>query len=231
MAETVELLRRLPLFARLSETALAVVALRTVQRTLPRDAVLFRRGEPCHGLYVVVAGQVKVYRASPDGTEQVLHVQRAGQPVGEVPLFDGGAYPASAQAAEESRVLFLPRDDFRWLYQHHPEVADAVIVELGRRLRRMIALVEKISLQDVPARVASTLVEHAEAAGGLRDGAEFRLPRTQQELAAELATRRESVARALARLRQDGVIAQQGARIRVLDARALAAAARGRARP
>ena len=215
------LLRNLSIFARVGNEALEAVARRTVVRALPRDRQLFRRGEPCQGLYVVVGGSIRVYRANSDGREQTIHLLGPGQPVAEVPLFDGGPYPASARAATDSRVLFLPLDDFQWLYRHHPEVADSIIRELGRRLRRMVQLVEKISLRDVPSRVAMTLLEYVERFPGDEDGIEFDLPRTQEELATELATTRESVARALASLRRSGVISQKGARIRVLDVRLL----------
>ncbi|HET8656839.1 MAG TPA: Crp/Fnr family transcriptional regulator [Longimicrobiaceae bacterium] len=215
MTSTTQLLKDLPLFARLGEAALAAVAERTVVRSFPENAVLFRRGEPCQGLYVVIEGRIRVYRASRDGREQVLHTQGPGQPLAEVPLFDGGAYPASARAVADSRVLFLPLGEFQWLYRNHPEIADSVIRELGRRLRKMVGLVEKISLKDVAARVAASLLEYAGGAGDLRDGVGFVLPRTQEELAAELATTRESVARALARLRAEGIIEQNGSRVRI----------------
>ena len=221
MSEAADLLRRLPLFAAISESALQSVAERTVPRSVHTGTRLFAEGEACKGLYVVASGRVAVYRASPDGREQVLHVQEAGQPIAEVPLFDGGPYPASARTLEDSRLLFLPRDAFEWLYRNNPEIADAVIRDLGRRLRRMVRLVERISLRDVPARVAATLREYAEAAGALDTGAPFRLPRTQEALAAELATTREGVARALAELRRQGIIEQKGAMVRVLDARRL----------
>ncbi len=207
----------MPLFAHLGDEALAAVADRTVFRNLPSNTLLFRRGQPCQGLYVVERGRVRVYRANRDGREQVLHTQGPGQPLAEVPLFDAGPYPASARALEDSRVLFLPIGEFQLLYRSHPEIADSVIRELGRRLRRAVRLIEKVSLKDVPARVAMTLLEYAESAGALRDGGEFTLPRTQEELAAELATTRESVARALARLRKEETIRQEGARIRIVS--------------
>lgn len=223
--DTVGVLRGLPLFRSLDDAALAAVAARTVTRRVAAGVQLFRGGEPVRGLYVVVSGAVRVYRSSRDGREQTLHVQGPGQPLAEVPLFDGGPYPASAQAAEDAELLFLSRDDFQWLYSHHPAVADAVIRELGRRLRRMVGLVEKISLKDVPARVAVTLLEYAAAAGALADGGRFVLPRTQEELAAELATTRESVARALARLRRDGAVRQSGAQVEIASLARLEAAA------
>ncbi|MEX0912254.1 MAG: Crp/Fnr family transcriptional regulator [Gemmatimonadota bacterium] len=216
-SEAVETLKKLPLFARLSDEGIGAVAQRAVFRQVTKDTILFRRGEPCQGLYIVVAGTVRVYRANLEGREQVLHTQGPGQALAEVPLFDGGPYPASARVIEAGRVLFLPADAFQWLYQNHPEIADATIRELGRRLRRMVKLVEKISLRDVPARVAMTLLEFAEQQAEVRAGAVFHLPRTQEQLAAELATTRESVSRALRELREEGVITQRGQRIELLD--------------
>lgn len=225
-ASCIEILRGLSLFRGVGEDRLEAVASRTVSRSLPRGTLVFRKGEPCHGLYVVVEGSVRVYRANRDGREQVLHVQGPGQPLAEVPLFDAGPYPASARAEADSRVLFLPIDAFQHLYRTHPEISDAIIRELGRRLRRAVRLVEKISLKDVPARVAMTLLEYGERAGAPGDGAEFDLPRTQEDLAAELATTRESIARALARLRREGLIAQRGPRVRILSVAGLEAMSR-----
>ncbi len=213
--ESVALLTRLSIFANASQPAIHAAAGRSVFRNYPRDAVLFRAGEPCTGLHVVAAGRVRVYRANAHGREQVLHAQGPGQALAEVPLFDAGPYPASARAVEPSRVLFLPIDQFQYLYRTYPEIADSIIHELGRRLRRAVRLIEKISLKDVAARVALTLLDYAEAAGARSDGGEFELPRTQEELAAELATTRESVARALSRLRAEGIISQSGSRIAI----------------
>lgn len=224
---TLELLHRLPLFAQLGPQALQAVAARTVTRRVARNEILFRRGEACRGLYVIVSGTVQVYRATADGREQVLHTEGEGHSLAEVPLFDGGPYPATARALEPGEVLFLERDAFEWLYLHHPEIARAIIRDLGRRLRRLISLLEKVSLQSVPARVAATVLERAETAGVLMDGGVFTMGATQEKVARTLATTREGVSRALAELRRQKIIDQAGARLRVLDARRLAARARG----
>jgi CRP/FNR family transcriptional regulator len=227
VTKKIELLQSLPLFAGLSDASLAAVVDRTFERTYPRGAMVFRKDEICHGLYVVLVGQVKIYRSSPDGREQVLHIEGPGQPLAELPLFDGGPYPASARTLAESRLLFLPLDAFQALYRQNPEIADVVIHDLGRRLRRLVALVHRVSLKDVGARVATALIDYAEGASSFRDGAVFLLPRTQEELAAELATTRESVARGLARLRRARIIEQDGPHIRILTADRLAAVANG----
>lgn len=213
------------MFKELSEESLRVVADQTLHREIPENGILFREGQPCRGLYIILDGSIKVYRATSDGREQVLHVEGPKHTLAELPLFDGAPYPASARAAEDSLVLFLPRDAFQRLYRTNPEIADSVIHDLGRRLRLLVRLVDKVTLKDVPARVAATLIEEAMAAGAAEDGGEFEVPTTQEEMANALATTRESVARALSRFRSDGVIEQDGARIRIVDLGALQAAA------
>ena len=215
-SEAKEILRKISLFESLGDQALDAVAQRTVIKNHPKNATLFREGMAARGLYIVVEGGVTVYRAGADGREQVLLVEQPGHSVAELPLLDGAPYPASARTSEPSRILFLPRDSFQWLYQHNPEIADATIRELARRLRKVVHLVDKLSLKDVPARVATKLLEVATAVDALHEGGEFALDATQEELAGELGTTRESVSRALSALRKNGIIALEGSRVRIL---------------
>src|SRR5690348_12621860 len=140
-----DLLGQLPLFAGFGHDALARLAARCVARTFPAGHVLFTTGEPCRGLYIVETGRVRIYRTSPSGREQVLHVEGAGRPVAELPLFDGGDYPASAITEVESRLVFLPRAEFEALYRENPDVAQAVIRTLGKRLRHLVHLSETLA--------------------------------------------------------------------------------------
>jgi len=192
-----------------------------VRRSEPAGRILFRKGDPAKGLYILTRGRVDIYRSTADGREHLIHSETPVQSVAELPVFDGGEYPASARVAEDSELHFLSLDDFQRLYRQHPEISDAVIHNLGLRLRKLVSLLDKVSLRSVPARVARTLLELAEAAGELRDGGTVRLPRTQWELAQELATSRESVARALGDFRKKGIITTDGPRITLRSVRAL----------
>ncbi len=215
------------LFAGLDERVLADLAARGVVRTFRERALLFRKGDACRGLHVVLAGQVQIYTSSPDGREQVLHRIGARQAVTELPLFDGAPYPANARAVTDCRVFFLPGAAVDDLCRAHPELLRVVIADLGRSIRRLTRLVEKVSLKDVRARVATALLEQATACAALVDGGTFELPMTQEELARGLAVTRESVARALADLRHRRVLEQQGRRVRILSLTELAAIAEG----
>ena len=106
------LLRQIPIFATLNEGALARLAERCVSRTVGAGHVLFNTGDECRGLYIIESGRVRIYRTSPEGKEQVLHIEGPGRPVAELPLFDGGPFPASAITIEQTRLVFLPRPDF-----------------------------------------------------------------------------------------------------------------------
>jgi CRP-like cAMP-binding protein len=220
-------LRGVSFFRKLSDDALELVATRMVHRSVPAGTILFRKGEQARGLYILTKGRVEIYRSTADGREQVLHSEAPIQSVAELPVFDGGAYPASGRTAEDSELFFLSLDDFQRLYREHPEIADVVISNLGQRLRKMVGVVEKISLRSVPGRVAKTLLEQAEKGKAMRDGGSFQLPRTQSEMAHELATSRESVARALGQLRRKGIISSRGRLVTIQSLRALVDVAQG----
>lgn len=201
------LLGRIPLFAELQDDALQQLARRCVTKSVPAGNVLFTTGEECRGLYMIESGRVRIYRTDPAGREQVLHVEGPGRTVAELPMFDGGPYPASAITVEECRLVFLPLAAFEYLYRNQPDIAHAVIRALGRRLRHLVHLTETLAFRDVAARLAMLLVGYAERSGvATGRGIEIELDRTQEELAHEIGTARESVSRAMKQLRRKGLI-------------------------
>jgi CRP/FNR family transcriptional regulator len=201
------LLHRVPLFSELHEDALLELARRCVTRTVGAGSVLFTTGEECRGLYIIDSGRVRIYRTDPAGREQVLHIEGPGRTVAELPMFDGGPYPASAVTIEDSTLVFLPRQAFEYLYRTQPDIAHTVIRALGRRLRHLVHLTETLAFRDVAARLAMLLVGYAERAGTQTPaGVEIELDRTQEELAHEIGTARESVSRAMKQLRRKGLI-------------------------
>lgn len=203
----VALLHDIPLFAELDDAALRQLAERCVTKTVPPGHVLFATGEECRGLYMVQTGRVRVYRTDPAGREQVLHTEGPGRTVAELPIFDGGPYPASAVTIDECQLAFLPRAAFEFLYRNQPDIAHAVIRALGRRLRHLVHLTETLAFRDVAARLAMLLAGYAERGGTATPaGVEIELDRTQEELAHEIGTARESVSRAMKQLRRKGLI-------------------------
>ncbi len=226
------LLQQVPLFSSFSDDARRRLGERSLLRSYGAGHVLFTTGEPCRGLYVVASGRVRIFRTSPAGREQVLHTEGPGRPVAELPLLDGGPYPASAMTEVESRLAFIPRGEFEALYRANPDVADAIIRELGKRLRHLVDVAETLAFRDVAARLANYLAQYAEQHGEqTAEGTVIVLDRTREELSQELGTARESVSRALKQLAAQGLIHPlPRKRLRIPDVAALRNTARPGAR-
>ena len=217
-------LQRTALFNELDENTLRALAARAIERRFQKDEVLFIAGEEAHGLYVIVEGAVRAFRESADGREQVIHVERAGASVAEVPVFDDGAFPSTVAAETDSVLLFIDKRDVRSLCLKHPQIALAALKVLAGRLRRCAELVETLSLREVGQRLARFLLAEARARGvSTKGGFEVTLTVTNQQIAARVGSVREVVSRALTRLQQDGLVALKGRRLSIPDEEALSA--------
>ncbi len=226
LSASLETLRRVALFADLDDAELEFLARRAIARECAAGEMIFSEGEPCRGLYAIRSGQVKVFKTSPDGREQVLLIASPGGTVAELPVFDGGPYPASASAVNEATVLEVRKEDVRQLCLEHPEVALKLLRVVGARLRRLVAMIEELSFTTVRQRLASLLVRAAQSQGRKTPrGVEFELPWTHQELAAQIGTVRELVSRNLSRLQATGIIAMEGRKVTVAKLPALEAEA------
>jgi CRP/FNR family cyclic AMP-dependent transcriptional regulator len=216
------ILKSVPLFSELGPAELQALAQCAVARQYARGAVVFSEGDACEGLYVIESGAVRIFKTSPSGREQVLALERAVSTVAELPVFDGGAYPASVDAAEDSVLLLIRREDFQQLCLKHPEVAIKVLRVVGRRLRRLVGIVEELSFTTVRRRLAALLVRLAKRGGKKTpQGVELTLEGSHQELAAHIGTVRELVSRNLSRLQAEGLVEISGKKILIPKLEAL----------
>jgi CRP/FNR family transcriptional regulator, cyclic AMP receptor protein len=217
-------LSQVGLFAGLSESELAFLAQRAVARKFSAGEIVFSEGDPCAGMYVVEAGHIRIFKTSAAGREQVLSIEGPGGSVAELPVFDGGSYPASVSAAEDATLLFIAKQDFHALCVAHPQVALKVLRVVGARLRKLVGIIEELSFTTVRNRLAAFLVRLARHEGKYVDGGvEVMLPASNQELAAQIGTVRELVSRNLSRFQSERFIQMDGRRIVIADVKALEA--------
>lgn len=217
-------LAQVSLFAGLSEAELTFLAQRAVPRKCSALEILFNEGDPCAGMYVVESGHVRIFKTSPNGREHVLSIEGPGGSVAELPVFDGGNYPASVSAVEDSTLLFIAKQDFHALCIAHPEVALKVLRVIGTRLRRLVGIIEELSFTTVRNRLTAFLVRMAKREGTrVAAGIEVTLPASNQELASQIGTVRELVSRNLSRLQAEKLIQMEGRRIVIPNLKALAA--------
>jgi CRP/FNR family transcriptional regulator len=204
----------IPLFAGLPQEQLDRLAMIVVEQTFAKGQSIFLEGEEGTGFYVVASGRVKIFKMSREGKEQILHIFGPPEPFGEVPVFAGQRFPANAEALEDSRIFFFPRAALVEVIRQHPSLAMNMLAVLGRRLRQFAALVEDLSLKEVPARLAAYFLVLS-ARQGEAETVELDLPKGQ--LASLLGTIPETLSRLLAKMAKQGLIQSQGNRITLLN--------------
>jgi CRP-like cAMP-binding protein len=215
MAVQVEFLKSIPYFSGLGPAELDSIRELMFEKTAERGDIILLEGESAEALYFVVSGAVKVFKTSAEGKEQILNIVRPGESFNDVPIFDGGANPASAQAMGPVVLYGVKKSDLKVILGDHPQVALNVIQVLSQRVRHLVSLVEDLSFRHVTGRVAKILLEHTDDKTGPR-------PRlTQQEMAAMAGTAREVVGRSLKALEEEGAIRFDRHRIVISDKQAL----------
>ena len=225
---SIDLLRRCPLFAGLGEEDLrkirAIASLRKVQK----KEVLFAEGEEARGFYVVLSGRVKLYKISPEGKEQILHVVSAPDTFAEAALFLEGSYPAFAEVLSDGQLLFFPRGDFIHLIEKNPKLSINMIVTLSHYLKKFSLLIEELSLKEVSSRIAKYLIDLSlKSSKEGRNPTEVDLDLSKTQVAQKLGTISETFSRTLAKMKAKGIIDVKRNRILILDRESLEELASG----
>lgn len=213
MPVSIDALRSIPYFMDLPGEDLARVRGALVEESFERGAFIQHEGDACRAMYCVREGRVRVFKTSSEGKMQVLKVMGPGETFNEVPVFDGGPNPASAQALERAILYVFGKEALRRLVRERPAVALALLAVFAGKLRHFTRLVEELSFKTVTARLANILLGFAAEAS--RSGPPPRM--SQQDLAAMAGTAREIVGRALKAFEREGAIRIERERILVLD--------------
>jgi CRP/FNR family transcriptional regulator len=214
-----EIIGEISLFQGLPDDQLETIAALAREKQYGRGETIFFEGDPGNGFYLIATGQVKVFKMNLLGKEHILHIFGPGEPIGEVAVFHGQPFPASAEALAQSTLLFLPRREFVEVIEAHPSIALNMLAVLSLRLRQFAAQIENLSLKEVPARLASYLLVAAEEQ---KSGDIVNLDISKGQLASLLGTIPETLSRIFARMSDDGLIRVDGRAITILDRQALA---------
>jgi CRP/FNR family transcriptional regulator len=225
MDKLLDIISQTPLFGGLEQDQLAHVRRIAQIREFNRLESIFLEGDPAVGFFVVAHGKVKIYKVSAEGKEQILHIYGPGHPFGEVPVFSGNRFPASAQAIETSRLLYFARPDFVKLISAHPSMALNMLAVLSMRLRQFTVQIENLSLKEVPARIASYLMLLAQEQDSYDA---VTLPISKGQLASLLGTIPETLSRIFNKMSGQGLIKVKGSQIDLTDPDALEDLAAGR---
>ena len=202
------------LFSGLSDDELDKVATIAVVKSFGRGESIFFEGDDGNGFYMVAEGRVKIFKMSPEGKEQILHIFGPGEPFGEVPVFHGQPFPANAMALVKSRLLFFPRREFVGLVTGNPSLALNMLAMLSLRLRRFANQIESLSLKEVPGRLAAYLLYLAEEQDS---STQVTLDIPKGQLASLLGTIPETLSRIFAKMTEERLIRVEGRIIYIDD--------------
>ena len=216
-----EALRNITYFEGLPDLVIEDLAKIARQRHYEPDQVIYIEGDKAENIFLIETGWVKATRMTREGREQAMAFMRPGEIFGDIAIFIEEPYPATVTALEPVDVWVIPAQDFLDLIKHHPELAMAIIRRMGMRVMYFIGLVEDLSLRSVEARLAHTLLRHAEAHDG-----QLIVPRRQwttfNEMAVRLGTVRDVLSRALKTLEAENLLMVEKQSIILLDAEGLA---------
>jgi len=218
MEKISEVIARIPLFSGLSPGQLAELQSIVLEKRFGKGGLIFSEGDEGDGFYVILQGRVKVFKVSADGKEHILHIFTPGQTFGEVPVFAGEHFPASAEAILETRALFFPRSAFVALLEKNPSLSLKLLADLSMKLRQFAVQIENLSLKEIPARLATYLLVLAEEQGR-KDHVTLSISKGQ--LASLLGTIPETLSRILAKLSSQELIQVEGRKIVLVDAEGL----------
>jgi CRP/FNR family transcriptional regulator, dissimilatory nitrate respiration regulator len=216
-AQDVATLRAIPLFAKLSDRALALLVGVAQVRAVSRGATLFVQDEPADRFFVLLDGWVKLFRLTREGAEAVVHVIGPAESFAEAAMFADGKFPVCAEAVTDGRVMTLTADGFARCLREDERIAFGMLGSLSLRLRDLVTQIEQLQVQPAPQRVAAFLLRFCPAGEGAIN---FALPFDKALVARRLGMQPETFSRALAKLRAVGVDTQGGA-VTVADRGAL----------
>jgi CRP/FNR family transcriptional regulator len=220
-----EALRALPHFRMLPADLVARIAAGARRRTLRAGESVFAAGEPCRAFFAIEQGGVRLFRAAPDGREQVVHNLRAEASFAEAALLSLGHYPVSAVATEDPTVLIeVGAQPFLQLFREDPRLATGMVASLSMRLVDLVERVEDLAQVQAGTRLARWLVRHPATAGA---APELDLSLAKKDLAGHLAMTPETLSRLLRRWQDAGWIEVERNHLRLLRPDALLALAQG----
>ncbi len=199
------------LFAALTAEEQAALERQMMRRRHEKDEYLFFEGAPAEWLVFVAEGRVKMIKHSESGRETILTTFGPGQVVGEVGVLAGEAYPATAQVLEPALTLSLRREAYATLVRGHPDLAWALIEELGRRLQQGHERIRSLAVEKVERRVARLLLRMANTAGERLEGGAVRItvPLSRQDIADMAGTVVETAIRTMSKFQKQGWIETQ----------------------
>ncbi|MEW6410638.1 MAG: Crp/Fnr family transcriptional regulator [Nitrospirota bacterium] len=213
-----EALTLVPYFKGLKEETICSILEYSYVKNLPKGQYLFMSDGICNHLFIIKEGLIEIFQMGEDGKKIILHYAGKGAFLGDTILFDEGKYGADAYAVKDSELLVIEKRNFEKLIYTHPEIGIRMLVDFGRRIKKLKSFAAEIALNDVRKRIIRLILElvgnesvDSKNAIILND-----VP-TQDEMAFRIGTVREVLCRGLHKLEKENLIRVKRGKIIVYD--------------
>jgi CRP-like cAMP-binding protein len=224
--EIISQIKDIILFHGVSPESIKLLAAQSTLKKFKAGDLVIGESDPIRSFYVVITGQLKLYRSSAEGKEQTLQLLVPGDPFGLCTAFATDAFPASAMAIEDSSVLLIPGTFMEEIARQEPALLFNIIRILSNRLKESMTLIESLALKEIPGRLASFLL-HLSPKDADDKNTSVELTISQRELAKILGSSPEALSRALRKMAHDGILSTAGRVITILDYKSLKQLAEG----
>lgn len=207
-------IKSLPLFKKIDDKDIEKLSKIAFIKNIENGKAIFLEGEKANSFYFLLEGKVKIYKLSPEGKEQILRIVEENDLFGEVPVLQNKDYPAYSQTITDCIVLGFYARDFIGAVKQIPELSVSIISFLCNRLEKFTALIETISLKEVPTRLANYFLALLEDNNCPN---KCFLKITKAQLASVIGTVPETLSRALKKIKDENIIDIDGNEINILD--------------
>lgn len=206
--------QQIQLFKELKPKSLDFLADRGLEKQIAKGQTLFLEGEPCSGIYLVISGQIKVFKQGNTGRQQTINFFKAGQSFNEIGLIKGVKNAVNAVALEPSHIFIVPCAAIGEILQNEPQFVQKVILNLTSRIHYLSELVRDLSIKSVRSRLAEYLLLESQDNDGIILRHDWY---TQEELAARLGTVTDVIQRTLKQFDQMGAITMSRSQIEITN--------------
>ncbi len=202
---------RVSIFTSLNREQLLKVIKLIKHKEYRKGELLLFEGEVINDLVIINKGQVKAFRNTSDGREQILYIFSEGDFFGEKNLLRDQASNYGVEALEEVHVCIIHKNDFQKLVQEYPDIGLTIMEALCQRIDRLENTVETMGTRTVGGRISSVLLEFADKFGKeSSQGTIIDLPLSREGIANYIGLTRETVSRKLSSMQDEGIIEMIG---------------------
>ncbi|TDX48360.1 Crp/Fnr family transcriptional regulator [Orenia marismortui] len=199
--------RKVPIFANLSREELMEIIAMTGHEKYDKGDNIFFEGLEGNTLYIINQGQIKLFKYTKDGKEQILHILSDGDFFGELNLLKGGEYHFNAEAITTAKLCTLTKDKMKSIVLEYPEIGLKIMEVLGERISNLETLAQNLATNEVEVRIANLLLDLEDKYGQeTAKGVEMKVPITREDMSNYTGVARETISRKLKKFEEEGII-------------------------